>query len=148
MLKGIRLVIYDLDGTLIDSREAICSTFKTVLADIGESERPSPYMEAITGLPLTKMFLAALPRDKHARVKWCWERYIEIYGVLAPKITHVIPGVKEILAYFNSLRLKQTVSTTKRSKVARRLLDYLGLLSSFDFVLGISDVDAPKPEPE
>jgi len=148
MLRGVRLVIYDLDGTLIDSREAIYATFNRVLVELEETERPRSFIEPMIGLPLVEMFRRALPARKHRRVQWCWDRYVEIYDDLAPMTTVILHGVPDTLSALKSRGLIQSVATSKRSDVARRLLDRLGLLSNFELVLGINDVPKPKPSPD
>ena len=148
MLYGICLIIYDLDGTLIDSTEAIIETFNRVVGELGESTCPPAVIEEMIGLPLSEMFRRVLPVEKHDRVQECWTRYIEIYDDLSPRKTKVLPGVSETLSYFSKKGLKQSVATTKRSDVASRLLGKLGLLGYFNLVLGINDVSSPKPAPD
>ncbi len=148
MLEGIRLVIYDLDGTLIDSREAIITTFNEVLSEMGARERPASFIEPMIGLPLVEMFRKALPPERHGEVQWCWDRYVEIYDGLAPRTTLVLPGVPEALGAIEARGLTQCVATTKRGDVASRLLTALGLRHHFALVLGINDVQHPKPAPD
>ena len=148
MLNGIRLVIYDLDGTLIDSTEAIVETFNRVVEEQGELSCPRSEIEEMIGLPLTEMFKRVLPTGKHGGVQACWDRFIEIYADVGPKKTWILPGVPETLAHFKAAGYLQSVATTKRGDVASRLLHKLGLRGYFDLVLGINDVAAPKPAPD
>ena len=148
MLHGIRLVIYDLDGTLIDSTEAIVETFNRVIVEQGELNCPREAIEEMIGLPLTEMFRRVLPAEKHGGVQACWDRFIEIYADVGPRKTRILPGVPETLAQFKEAGYMQSIATTKRSDVAKRLLNKLGLLAYFDLVLGINDVAHPKPAPD
>jgi HAD superfamily hydrolase (TIGR01509 family) len=145
MLRGIRLVIYDLDGTLIDSNEAIVEVFNRVVVELGEKELPRAVVEEMIGLPYNEAFRRVLPEAKHSMIPWCWERYREIYAEFAPGKTRILPGVEMALAHFKMLGLKQSVATLKHSDVASKILERLGLLSYFDLVLGITDVTNPKP---
>jgi len=147
VLHGIRLVIYDLDGTLIDSTEAIVETFNRVIVEQGEPSCPRGAIEEMIGLPLTEMFRRVLPAEKHGGVQACWDRFIEIYADVGPRKTRILPGVPETLAQFKAAGYLQSIATTKRSDVAKRLLNKLGLLGYFDLVLGINDVAHPKPAP-
>jgi phosphoglycolate phosphatase-like HAD superfamily hydrolase len=148
VLHGIRLIIYDLDGTLIDSTEAIVETFNRVVEEQGEHSCPRGEIEEMIGLPLTEMFKRVLPTDKHCDVQACWNRFIEIYADVGPKKTRIFPGVPETLAHFKEAGYLQSVATTKRGDVASRLLHKLGLRDYFDLVLGINDVAQPKPAPD
>lgn len=64
MLQGIELLIYDLDGTLIDSSDAICSTFNATLVDVGEPPIPTEHIKATIGEPLIEVYRRFLPPDK------------------------------------------------------------------------------------
>ena len=148
MLRDIRLIIYDLDGTLIDSSEAIVETFNRVVVEQGEPARPKAMIQEMIGLPLTEMFRRVLPNGKHGVIQGCWDRYIEIYADVGPRKTRVLPNVPETLAYFKDIGYMQSIATTKRSDVAVSLLGKLDLLHYFDLVLGINDVVSPKPAPD
>jgi pyrophosphatase PpaX len=148
VLHGIRLIIYDLDGTLIDSTEAIVETFNRVVEEQGEPACQTEAIEEMIGLPLTEMFRRVLPSLKHARVQACWDRFIEIYADVGPRKTRILPGVTETLVHFKEASYMQSIATTKRSDVATLLLGKLGLLPYFTLVLGINDVASPKPAPD
>jgi phosphoglycolate phosphatase len=148
VLYGIRLIIYDLDGTLIDSTTAIVETFNRVIEEQGEPVCPNGEVEEMIGLPLTEMFKRVLPLPKHVRVQACWDRFIEIYADVGSRKTRILPGVMETLSFFKEAGYMQSIATTKRSDVASGLLSKLGLLHYFDLVLGITDVDSPKPAPD
>jgi phosphoglycolate phosphatase-like HAD superfamily hydrolase len=51
VLRDIRLIIYDLDGTLIDSSEAIVETFNRVVVEQGEPACPKTMIKEMIGLP-------------------------------------------------------------------------------------------------
>jgi len=148
VLHGIRLIIYDLDGTLIDSTMAIVETFNRVVEEQGEPACPNIEIEEMIGLPLTEMFRRVLPPPKHVRVQACWNRFIQIYADVGLRKTRILPGVMETLSFFKNADYMQSIATTKRSDVASSLLSKLGLLHYFDLVLGITDVDSPKPAPD
>jgi HAD superfamily hydrolase (TIGR01509 family) len=148
MLCGIRLVIYDLDGTLIDSKEAIVESFNRVVEELGEEACPAESIGEMIGLPLTEMFQRVLPEKKHDRIQACWDRFIVIYADVGPRKTRILPGVEETLKHFKDGVYLQSIATTKRGDVASHLLSDLGLRDYFDLVLGINDVAAPKPAPD
>lgn len=148
MLNDIELILYDLDGVLIDSREAICETFNRVLGELGIRKFPEEGIMEMIGEPLVDMFKKALPLRKHGLIPHCYNRYVEIYRDVAPVSTSVLPGVEETLSYFKKKGAKQSVATTKRSDVAGYILKHLGIVAYFDLILGVNDVKDPKPSPE
>jgi len=99
MLRSIRLVIYDLDGTLIDSEEAIVETFNRVISELGEEECTRTVIEEMVGLPLTEMFRRVLPEAKYSEVTWCWERYREIYDEISAGKTRILPDAVDTLTH-------------------------------------------------
>jgi phosphoglycolate phosphatase len=148
MLRGIRLVIYDLDGTLIDSTEAIVETLNTILRDEGV-EPPAPgVIEALIGEPMPNILRALLPPERHVDVQHFWDAYIPVYARISPEKTRILPGVTETLTDLQHRGLKQTVATQKKGAVATRVLRELDLLKHMSLVLGIDDVAHPKPAPD
>jgi len=148
MLRDIRLIIYDLDGVLIDSREAIVETFNRVLDELGADRYPAEAIKEMIGEPLIDMYMRALPQSMHHLIPHCYERYVAIYRELAPGSVSLLPGVEETLTHFRALSLRQSIATTKRSDVAAYILRRLDVAHLLDLVLGVNDVESPKPSPE
>jgi len=149
MLRGIRLVIYDLDGTLIDTnKDVIFETVNRVITELGEKELLEPTIDEIVRLPFNEAFRRILPETKHNKVPLCLKRYREIYAEIAPDKTSILPGAVETLTHFKKLGIKQSIATLKHSNVASKILGRLDLLPYFDLVLGVNDVVNPKPAPD
>jgi HAD superfamily hydrolase (TIGR01509 family) len=149
MLRGIRLIIYDLDGTLIDTnKDVIFETVNRVITELGEKELPESTIEDIARLPFNEAFQRVLPETKHNKVPWCLERYREVYTEIAPDKTSILPDAVETLTLFKKLGIKQSIATLKHSNVASKILGRLNLLPYFDLVLGVNDVVNPKPAPD
>jgi HAD superfamily hydrolase (TIGR01509 family) len=148
MLSGIRLVIYDLDGTLIDSTEAIVDTFNIVLAEEGVPQPDPGIIESLIGEPMPEILKRLLPPERSSEVQRFWDAYIPVYARISPEKTRILPGVVETLRTFRARSLLQSIATQKKSAVARRVLGELGLLGDLDLVCGIDDVAHPKPAPD
>lgn len=148
MLRGIRLVIYDLDGTLIDSTEAIVDTFNTLLRDEGLPIPAPGAIEALIGEPMPNILKKLLPPERQGDIQHFWDAYIPVYARISPQKTRILPGVTETLTDFQHRGLKQSVATQKKGAVATRVLRELDLLKHMDLVLGIDDVAHPKPAPD
>jgi phosphoglycolate phosphatase len=148
MLRGIRLVIYDLDGTLVDSTEAIVETFNIILREAGLHAPEPGVIASMIGEPMPVILRRLLPADLQGEVQRFWDIYIPVYAKISPKKTHILPSVADTLHEFKRRGKLQSIATQKRSEVASRLLGELGILDRFDLVLGINDVANPKPAPD
>ncbi len=78
MITGIRLIIYDLDGVLVDTSDAICISFNAALEDAGEAPRSDEEIRGMIGVPLDEMYRRVLPRERWGLVEGCFERYREV----------------------------------------------------------------------
>ena len=136
------LVIFDLDGVLVDSTEAITSTFRHVLKTVGRVSVTDKHITEMIGMPLHDMFERYLPEHGEE----CSTMYREIYGSVCVKGSKLYNGVVETLEYLKSSVL--AVATTKYSKEAEILLKGMAIRKYFKFVLGIDDVQKPKPNPD
>ena len=148
MLRDIELIIYDLDGVLIDSSEGICIAFNRVLAEVGEKNYPEDRIREMIGKPLRDMYRKVLPLERQSLVEYCFKRYIEVFKEVPLKHTRSLDRVENTLSYFHKRGLKQSLATTKQSEVADILLKYLNIRKYFDLLLGSNDVRHPKPCPE
>lgn len=148
MSDKIALIIYDLDGVLIDSNDAICESFNRVLENIGEKRLPDSKIRDMIGKPITEMFRLVLPTDRKYLTEYCTESYRAIYENLALESTKLLPGVTETLSIFRRAGLKQSLATTKQSAIAESILHHLAIREFFDLVLGADSVEQPKPSPE
>ncbi len=148
MLSGIRLVIYDLDGTLIDSTEAIVDTFNVILAEEGIAPPAPGVIASLIGEPMPEILKRLLPPERRGEVQRFWDAYIPVYARISPEKTRVLPGAAETLQTFKARSLLQSIATQKKCAVATRVLGELGLLSDIDLVCGIDDVVHPKPAPD
>lgn len=148
MLKDIRLIIYDLDGVIIDSTDAICIAFNRAIEYVGEPCRPKEEIMRMIGVALGEMLIRVLPEEKHDKIAYCFDRYLEVYKEVFPFYTKVLYGVVETLQYFKEIGIIQTLATNKSSMEAERILGELGLNKYFYLILGSNSVKVPKPSPD
>ncbi len=145
------LYIFDLDGTLVDSAEDIAAaTVQTITEFSARVERTpggSPPIEMLVrrwiarGGPLHEIFASLAPGiPTEALIA----RYREIYSENCARTTVPYPGVVETLEKLDGAR--RAVATTKKSWLARLLLEKLGLVGHFDLIQGTDDFPY-KPHP-
>ncbi|QDX31772.1 HAD family hydrolase [Dickeya poaceiphila] len=145
------LIIFDLDGTLVDTPSGIVSAFITALRDLGMPCEDSHAIRATIGLPLENAFgqILSLPvEDK--RVTEAVRQYQAVFReqVLPQAPGLVFPGVVDGLTLLKRQGYTLAVATSKVFVSARALLEAAGLWPFFDLVVGADMVTHPKPHPE
>ncbi len=141
----LKAVIFDLDGTLIDSTEPILSGYEYTFAQL---DLPVPDRQAVLdtiGAPLevqVPMLTTACTAEEFSSI------YRPYYNEHAPGLTVLLPGAKEALDAFAEAGLKIGFATSKKREVSEMLLEHLGVLHHFESCVGPYEVENPKPHPE
>jgi len=144
-LKVNRVILFDLDGTVIDSTEAILESF-TVSYKEFEKEKPSDEdIKALIGHPLDDMYrsLGIIEAEVDAYVN----AYKKHYRKISKEKTFLIAGAKEAIEYAAS-HARLGVVTTKTAKYSKELLEHFEILHHFEVLIGREDVQNPKPHEE
>ncbi len=141
-----QVILFDLDGTLIDSTEAILESFRVAFEQFGKS---APSKEAILpqiGHPLFDMFVNLGVTENEAQ-KYV-DAYKESYRKIHTQKTKLLPRAREAveLAYIHGAKLG--IVTTKTGKYSKELMEHFGLMDYFDVLIGSEDVTKHKPHPE
>ncbi len=140
-----KVILFDLDGTLIDSTEAIVESFGVAFESFGEEVPSVSDIISHIGHPLETMFAALGIRDDviDAHVL----RYKEHYKDISRAKTVLLPNAAQAVKLAND-HATLGVVTTKTGSYSRILLEHLGLMEYFDVLIGREDVIYPKPHPE
>ncbi|MEN4046607.1 MULTISPECIES: HAD family hydrolase [unclassified Sulfurimonas] len=139
------IILFDLDGTLIDSTEAILESFHNSFAVHGFSVPADAQIKALIGHPLDVMY-RELGVDE-ALVLDFVTTYKEHYREISTQKTKLLPNAKEAVeaaAAFASLG----IVTTKTGKYSRILMEHFGLMDKFEVLVGREHVQNPKPHAE
>jgi HAD superfamily hydrolase (TIGR01509 family) len=147
MGRRFDLVIFDLDGTLIDNRAAIRENFNYALKMFGFPQLEDEKVDAMIGTPLVEMFETILPGScKHLAPKLV-EAYIERYRDTSHIGTVVLDDVIPILEKLRD-EFKLAVATTKANDTVYLLLQRIGLHKYFDLATGRREGMRNKPHPD
>ena len=142
-MSDLQLAVFDLDGTLIDSRLDLCLAVNHALRAVGLPERTLEEVSSFVGEGAQKLVERAVtPRldlTAPALAAW-WEHY------QAHLLDHTVlyPGVAEVLA---RAPCTLAVHTNKPGRLARQILEGLGELHRFVAVVG-GDEAPRKPSPD
>lgn len=141
-----KILLFDLDGTLIDSTQAIWESFILAARDYGLSlEDRYDEVEQKIGMTLAEMFLqVGIPSKK---VGECVQTYRGYYQQKFLEKTFLLPKVKETIQRVqNSYRMG--IVTSKSHYFSEKILEHFGLLKYFFTLVGIEDVKKAKPDAE
>ena len=147
MLGEVELVIYDLDGVLVDSTAAIVEAFEKTLNEIGV-EYVEDSLMPLMGHGLIHILERVLPAEHRGREWELRDRYIHHYQVSDTRLTRLLPDVEETIRSLREKGYRQSVATNKTSSEAKRILMTLGVETLFDLVVGFLDVPNAKPAPD
>jgi HAD superfamily hydrolase (TIGR01509 family) len=141
-MNGIDTVLFDWDGTLVNTAEASFQAFSKSMQDIGVSMDRESYSMIYS--PNWHNMLAALqvPRDRWAEVEDLWLHH---YGGNIPEL---MPGAEVVIKKLHQREfILGIVTNGSRSRVLNELL-HCGLEGLFRVVICGEDVSNPKPHPE
>jgi len=144
----VDLLIFDLDGTLIDSRLDLANAVNAMRAHMGmrplENERVYSYVG--NGAPvLVRRSLGE--QASEAEVQEALEFFLEYYREHDLDYTTLYPGVRESLDRFRDAGKRMAVLTNKPVRMSRNIVDGLGVGGHFFQVYGGNSFEFKKPHP-
>lgn len=144
-----KLLLFDFDGTLCDTRESIVRTYHMVFEKCGLEDKDDNLLASTIGMPLVKaypfLFPSMTPEESTNAVAVHRSFWDARQDILQPKL---FPGVVETLAELYSRGFVMTIASARRSDTLKHYLDIFGVEQYFDLVLGVEDVVNAKPDPE
>ena len=146
MSRRWRGVLFDLDGTLVDTLDLILSSYRhTMRAHLGEAPPDAQWMRTM-GRPLKVQLedFAETPEQLESM----FETYLEHNEANQERLVRSFPGVREAVAAIREAGYRLGIVTSKINENARREMRSCGLDGLFDALVGANDVEHPKPHPE
>ncbi len=138
-----KTIVFDLDGTLVDSLPDIIASFQYAFASLGLPTPEDAAVRALIGQPLEAMYESFAP----AHVPQLCVVYREHYARNFVNRSRPFPGVVELLRTLRERGYTLAIATTKRTDMARRFVEALGLMPAVDYVQG-TDGFPHKPAPD
>jgi len=148
-MKQFGAVIFDLDGTLLDTLEDIADAANRVLTSKGFPARPLEIHRAAVGNGARQLMARVLPESKRdaMTVQQCFEAFRTEYGGHLVEKTKPYPGIPEMLDALHDRGLKMAVLSNKPADFTRRCVDGILKKWKFDAVVGGDDGRPNKPDP-
>ena len=138
------LLIFDLDGTILDTypliRETFIQLFKQFLPEYQYSESD---LQSFFGPGLIDTFTKIGCSEEQS--KHLFREYRKLSVELQPKYLRMFPDTIEVLESLRKSGYKMAIFSNKINEAITSNLRQMGMLSFFDFIVGIDQVEKPKP---
>ena len=144
------MIVFDLDGTLVDTAPDLMSTLNTVLGEEGLPPLPLEAAPMVVGRGVRVMVergfqVAGQPLDD-AHFPRMFDRFIELYIDHCADQSRPFPGVLEALDRLAAEGASLAVCTNKRTDLALAVMDALDLTGRFKAIVGADQAPRPKPD--
>jgi phosphoglycolate phosphatase len=157
----LKLLIFDLDGTLTDTAQDIADAINYALKPFGQKNYSVEETKTMVGSGISKLLESLLPathpippllrggeggviREPSAK-EIVINRFLEYYSEHLLDNTRAYPYVKETLSKLGNY--KKAVVSNKRESFSKSILEGIGILKFFDIVFGSDSVPEKKPSP-
>ncbi|KAA3597934.1 MAG: HAD family hydrolase [Calditrichaeota bacterium] len=140
------LIIFDLDGTLVDSSLDLANSTNQMLSEFDLPLHSVEKIKSFIGNGAKKLIERSLPKDSEISVEKALNRFQEVYKEKCLENTNFFPQVRETILQISGIPLG--VLSNKPDKFTKEIIRSLGLFDNFDFVYGADYFGLLKPNPE
>ncbi len=149
MEREIKLVIFDFDGTLADTKENIILTFQMTMKELGVEIKSRQECAATIGLTLEDAFKVLYPgmaAEKYALLRDTYRRiFKENRKILVPGL---FPEVMETLEELRRRGYLMSIASSRQSPSLHSFLEDMKIAHLFEYAVGGDNVEHPKPAPD
>ena len=142
----VKLIVYDLDGTLVNTRRDIAEAANHMRRRMGLGALSEKEIAGYVGLGVQRLVENCLGTADPSRVKEGMDLYRTHYAEHLLDNTALYPGVQEVLDYFRPRR--QAVITNKPSPYSQKILESLGVAPYFSEIIAGDSGYPKKPDPD
>lgn len=150
MINSKKLVVFDLDGTLINSLEDLADSANWMLQQHGFPTHPVDAYRYFVGDGMRKLIERILPPEelKDSQITKCQQEFLEYYRIHMEDKTTVYEGITELLTELKSRGLKIAVATNKAHIAVEPLMAKYFPTIRFDALFGQREGIPVKPAPQ
>ena len=149
MERDIKLVIFDFDGTLADTKENIILTFQMTMKELGVEIKSRQECAATIGLTLEDAFKVLYPgmaAEKYILLRDTYRRiFKENCKILVPGL---FPEVMETLEELRRRGYLMSIASSRQSPSLHSFLEDMKIAHLFEYAVGGDNVEHPKPAPD
>ena len=149
MERDIKLVIFDFDGTLADTKENIILNFQMTMKELGVEIKSRQECAATIGLTLEDAFKVLYPgmaAEKYILLRDTYRRiFKENRKILVPGL---FPEVMETLEELRRRGYLMSIASSRQSPSLQSFLEDMKIAHLFEYAVGGDNVEHPKPAPD
>jgi phosphoglycolate phosphatase len=147
MVIAARLLVFDLDGTLVDSKEDLATAVNVALASFDLPPLPHPVIYSYVGDGASALIRRALPAEREGLLQDVLDRFLSYYRRHLLDTTRPYPGVVEELRRWSGI-YRMALLTNKPIVMTEAILSGLSLSRHFFEVRGGDSFETKKPDPQ
>ena len=152
MITGIRALLFDLDGTLVDSAPDMAVAVDRMLSGVGRPPVGEAQVRQWVGNGARRLVMRALTgrhdgEPTEAETEHAVAAFLDYYGERLSEYSVLYPGTRAGLDRLQADGYRLACVTNKPEALARRLLDEIGLAAHFPVVVGGDTLPVRKPDP-
>jgi phosphoglycolate phosphatase len=145
-LSTVRALIFDLDGTLIDSKRDLIHSVNVMLRELGRTQLEDETISGYIGRGAPQLVALALGNGtSEEEQKQALKFFLGYYEEHKMDTTRAYPGVAETLKELAGLPM--AVLTNKPARISVRILNEMGLAKYFRAIYGGNSFETKKPDP-
>ncbi len=141
------LVLFDLDGTLVDSSGDLCAAANKLRAELDLPPVPVEQVRCAISSGTVTILAAALPELSPEQRLRLAEPYIEVYRDLIGQNDVLFNGIQDVLAAIENAGSRWGIVSNKRESLTQLVADRLGLSPRCAVLIGGDTTPRPKPDP-
>jgi len=131
-----RLILFDLDGTLIDPHESITKGVQHTLSTVGIHVEDRNQLNCFIGPPMRESLREFYGFTDHDQIEQMYKTYLEYFAINGIQQNVLYPNVKETLTELQNCGFTLVVATSKLMKSAINIAKYLQIHDFFEAIIG------------
>ena len=145
----IKLVIFDFDGTIMDTKDTIVAAKQETMRQMGLAVADEKTCAGTIGLSARMGFKGIYPDMADDMVELCVQKYRTVFDEIKQNVPPVLfPGVAEVLDTLADKGIACTIATARGRGSLKELLEKMNITDKFSYLLAAEDTALLKPDAE
>lgn len=134
-MKRFDAILWDLDGTLLDTTEGVVSAVKYAISELKLPQLDEKSIKSFVGPPIQDSFIREYGMSKE-EAQEAANMFRSAYSTKFLLQAKLYPGILEVLKTCHEIGYRMAIATYKRHDYATKISEYFGLMNYCDFIQG------------